>query len=231
MKALVLNSGGVDSTTCVSIAIDKLSKENVSTVSIYYGQKHKRELNCAKKVAEYYGVKHYELDLCEVMKYSNCSLLENSDQEIKHKSYEEQIKENEDGMVNTYVPFRNGLMLSSVAALAMSIYPDEEVEIYLGNHSDDAAGSAYADCSEAFTNAMCEAINIGTYNKVKVVAPLVNMNKTEVVRTGLSLNTPYELTYSCYLGGDKQCGTCGTCIDRKKAFEENGIKDPVGYVE
>ena len=230
-KALVLSSGGVDSTTCIGIAVKELGKENVATVSIFYSQKHKRELECADKIAEYYDLKHYELDLSQIMKYSNCPLLEKSTEKIKHKSYAQQIEEDGEGMVSTYVPFRNGLMLSSIAALAMSIYPNEEVDIYLGAHADDAAGRAYADCSEEFTNAMKEAIYIGTYEKVTVKAPLVNMTKTEVVKTGLGLNVPYELTWSCYEGGDKQCGTCGTCIDRRNAFKENGVVDPVEYLQ
>lgn len=231
MKALVLSSGGVDSTTCIGIAVDKLGKENVSTVSVFYGQKHAKELECANKVAKFYGVKHYELDLSSIMKYSNCPLLKGSTEKIKHESYAEQIEENGEGMVSTYVPFRNGLMLSSVATLAMSIYPNEEVEIYLGAHADDSAGRAYADCSEEFTDAMKEAIYIGTYEKVTVKAPLVNVTKADVVKTGLKLKVPYELTWSCYEGGEKQCGTCGTCIDRKNAFKQNGVKDPVEYME
>lgn len=227
MKALVLNSGGIDSTTCVSIAIDKLGKENVSTVSVYYGQKHKKELFCARKIAAHYGIPHYTLDLREVMKYSNCSLLEGSTQEIKNESYKKQIQE--DGVVNTYVPFRNGLMLSSVAALAMSLYPDEEVEIYLGIHADDAAGNAYADCSYEFAEAMHNAIKIGTYGKISTVAPLVHKNKAEVVRIGLLLRAPYSLTTSCYRGGEKACGKCATCIDRLKAFELNEVEDPIEY--
>jgi 7-cyano-7-deazaguanine synthase len=73
---------------------------------------------------------------------------------------------------------------------------------------------------------MNQAIEKGTYNKVKIVAPFVSKNKAEVVKTGLALKTPYELTWSCYEGGKKPCGTCGTCIDRAKAFEANGVKDP-----
>ena len=225
MKALVLSSGGVDSTTCVGIAVDKLGKSNVSTVSVFYGQKHSKELECATEVARYYGLPHYELNLSEIFKYSNCPLLSHSNKDIKHESYAEQIEHNGEGMVETYVPFRNGLMLSAVASLAQSIYPDEEVEIYLGAHADDAAGNAYADCSKEFTDAMELAINIGTYRKVRVVAPLVKMNKAEVVNVGLNLGVPYELTWSCYEGGEKQCGTCGTCIDRKMAFVKNGIMD------
>lgn len=228
-KALVLNSGGVDSTTCVGIAVEKFGRENVSTVSIFYGQKHSKELDCAKKVAKYYGVKHYQLNLSEILKYSNCSLLSHSTKDIEHKSYADQIEENDERIVNTYVPFRNGLMLSSVAALAMSVYPDEVTHIYLGAHSDDVAGSAYADCSQEFTDAMSKAIKTGTYEKVIVEAPLVNMNKQEVVKTGLDLNVPYELTWSCYEGNEKACGTCGTCIDRKIAFEKNGVEDPILY--
>ena len=225
-KALVLSSGGVDSTTCISIAIDELGIENVSTVSVFYGQKHSKELECAKKIAEYYGVKHYELDLSAIFKYSNCPLLSQSTEEIVHESYAEQIAKNGEGMVRTYVPFRNGLMLSAVASLAVSIYPDDMVDIYLGVHADDAAGRAYADCSEEFTDAIGKAINIGTYEKVNLRAPLVNLSKAEVVREGLELGTPYELTWSCYEGGETPCGTCATCIDRAIAFKLNDIEDP-----
>lgn len=226
MKALVLSSGGVDSTTCISIAVHDLGAENVSTVSVFYGQKHSKELECADKIAKHYGLKHYILDLSNIMQYSNCSLLSHSTEDIIHESYAEQIEKNGEGMVSTYVPFRNGLMLSAVAALAMSIYPDDEVKIFLGAHADDSAGEAYADCSPQFTDAMKTAIYIGTYGKVTVTAPFVRMNKAEVVGTGLKLGTPYELTWSCYEGGDKPCGTCGTCIDRKAAFEANGVTDP-----
>lgn len=229
MKALVLNSGGVDSTTCVAIAVDKYGKENVATLSCYYGQKHSKELYCASQVAEYYGLAHYEVDLSSVMQFSNCSLLSKSTDKIIHKSYKEQIDENGEGMVSTYVPFRNGLLLSSIAALAMSLYPEEEVEVYYGAHADDAAGHAYADCSIEFAEAMKQAIEIGTYNKVHLVAPLVNWNKAQVVKRGLELKVPYELTWSCYEGGDCACGTCGTCIDRLNAFKVNGAVDPIKY--
>ena len=225
-KALVLSSGGVDSTTCIGIAVNEVGSENVSTVSVFYGQKHNKELDCAEKVANFYGLKHYVLDLSDVLQYSNCSLMKNSTENIPLMSYADQMKENGEGKVSTYVPFRNGLMLSAVAALAQSIYPDDDVDIYLGAHADDAAGRAYADCSEEFTSAMNTAIVIGTYDKVRVVAPLVNMNKAEVVKTGLTLNVPYKLTWSCYAGGDKPCGKCGTCIDRAAAFAANHVHDP-----
>lgn len=227
-KALVLSSGGVDSTTCVSLAVEELGEENVTTVSVYYGQKHSKELECAEKVAKWYHVAHKVIDLSNtgIMDDSNCPLLAGRVEKIKHESYADQIAHDGEGMVRTYVPFRNGLMLSSIAALAMATYPDDEVDIYLGAHADDAAGNAYADCSQAFTDAMELAISLGTYGKVHLKAPLVNMNKAQVVKLGLELGTPYKLTWSCYEGGDKPCGTCGTCIDRANAFAANGVKDP-----
>lgn len=230
--AVVLNSGGVDSTTAVGLAVDLYGKENVITVSAYYGQKHSIELKCAKDIAEYYDVKHIEIDLSKIFAYSNCSLLSNSTEEIKHKSYADQIAEDGEGMVRTYVPFRNGLLLSSVAAIAMSLVedkPDTIATIYLGAHADDAAGEAYADCSPEFTETMDKAISIGTYDKVRVHAPFVNMTKKDIVRLGLDLKVPYELTHSCYEGERPCCGTCGTCIDRINAFKANGAVDPVPY--
>ena len=232
MKALVLSSGGVDSTTCVGIAVNKYGKENVVTASLYYGQKHDKELECARKVAEYYDVRHIEEDISNVMKYAKdvCTLMKGGEA-IEHASYAEQIAEHGEGRVATYVPFRNGLLLAIATAYADSIFPGEEVEIYYGAHADDAAGQAYADCSPEFADAMNQAINIGTYGKITVARPLINMNKATVVKTGLELGVPYDLTWSCYEGGEKQCGTCGTCIDRKAAFEANGVEDPVGYAE
>lgn len=227
-KAIVLSSGGLDSTTCISLAIQRFGMKNVSTVSFFYGQKHRKELECAKKIAEYYGLKHYELDVSNLLKYSNCPLLQQSTEKIEHKSYSQQMKENGEGMVKTYVPFRNGLLLSVVATLAMSLYENtkDHVYIYIGNHADDYAGNAYADCSVEFIDSINKAINIGTYEKVSIISPFKNKTKADIVATGIKLETPYKLTWSCYEGGEKPCGTCGTCIDRAEAFRKNGINDP-----
>ena len=230
MKALVLSSGGLDSTTCVAIAVDKYGKDNVVTISLYYGQKHDKELECARKVANHYGVQHIEEDISNVMKYAKdvCTLVKGGN-DIPQESYEEQIKKNGEGRVSTYVPFRNGLLLSIATAYADSLFPNQDVKIYYGAHADDAAGCAYADCSPQFAKAMDKAINIGTYGKISVERPLINLTKAEVVKLGIELNTPYGITWSCYQGGEKQCGKCGSCIDRQRAFEVNGLVDPVEY--
>ena len=229
-KAIVSSSGGCDSSTLVSLAVKEFGADNVVTVSISYGQKHLRELKCAEDVANYYNLRHEVLDLSQIFKHSNCSLLSQSTEEIPEGSYAEQIDKSETGVVSTYVPYRNGLMLSSLASFGLSLFPEDEVYIYLGAHADDAAGNAYPDCSKEFTDAIAKAIDIGTDHQVKVVTPLVAMNKAEVVRLGLELGTPYHLTTSCYRGGDKACGSkCGTCIDRVAAFKANGVIDPIPY--
>lgn len=224
MKAMVLFSGGVDSTTCLAIAVKKYGRENVMALSISYGQKHSREMESAAAIAKYYGIEKNDLDLSLIFKYSDCSLLKGSDEEIPHESYSEQLEKTDGSPVSTYVPFRNGLFLSSAASVALSKGCGV---IYYGAHSDDSAGNAYPDCSEIFNNAMNTAIYEGSGRKLKIEAPFVGMTKSEVVKTGLELEAPYELTWSCYEGGEKPCGTCGTCIDRAKAFEANGVRDPL----
>ena len=223
MKAMVLCSGGVDSTTCLGMAVDKYGAENVIALSIYYGQKHTKEIECAKKVTQHYQVEHLSLDLEKIFQYSDCSLLSHSDKEIPQESYASQIEKTNGTPVSTYVPFRNGLFLSSAASIALS--KGCEV-IYYGAHSDDAAGSAYPDCSDAFNRAINDAIYIGSGKQLKVEAPFIARTKAEVVKIGLDLQVPYEYTWSCYEGGDKPCGVCGTCIDRAEAFRLNGVKDP-----
>ncbi len=223
MKAMVLFSGGIDSTTCLGLAVKKYGKENVIALSISYGQKHSCETEAACKIAEYYEVERVTLDLSLIFKYSDCSLLSGSEKEIPHESYAQQLEKTDGAPVSTYVPFRNGLFLSSAASMALSKGCSV---IYYGAHADDSAGNAYPDCSSVFNNAMNTAIYEGSGRQLKIEAPFVGMSKADVVKTGLELNVPYEMTWSCYEGKDKPCGKCGTCIDRQNAFRLNGIDDP-----
>lgn len=223
MKALVLASGGVDSSTCLGLAVRDFGHENVIALAISYGQKHEKEIEAARNVAAYYKVRLIEQDLTDIFKFSNCSLLQHSDTSVPEAAYADQLKESDGKPVSTYVPFRNGLFLSSAAAIALS---NECSFIYYGAHSDDAAGSAYPDCSQAFNQAMNQAIYEGSGHQLQIKAPFIGLTKADVVRCGLDIGVPYELTWSCYEGGDVPCGKCGTCIDRMKAFEANGITDP-----
>ena len=222
-KALVLSSGGVDSTTCLALAISEYGKENVTALALSYGQKHNKEIESARKVAAFYGVELLEMDLSRIFTYSNCSLLQHSTEEIPEESYADQISQTDGKPVSTYVPFRNGLFLSCAASIALS---KECSVIYYGAHSDDAAGNAYPDCSQAFQDAMNAAIYEGSGHQCKIIAPFVGLTKADVVKKGLELGVPYELTWSCYEGGSRPCGKCATCIDRQKAFEANHVKDP-----
>ena len=224
LRAVILSSGGLDSTTCIAIAVKKYGKKNVSTVSIFYGQRHAREMSCARMVADFYGVNHYEFDAAEIMKNSNSALLNTSTKNLDHSTYGEQIQKN--SRVETYVPFRNGLMLAMAASFTDGIFDGEDAEIFIGVHQDDSAVNAYADCSENFIRAMTDAVSIGTYGKLKICAPFLGKTKADVVKIGLELNVPYELTWSCYERGEIPCGKCATCLDRAAAFAANGVADP-----
>lgn len=226
MKAVVLLSGGIDSTTCLAGAVLNYGAEEVLALTLLYGQKHSKELDSAKAVADHFGVKHVIKDLAEVFTMTtNNPLLGQA--EMPEGSYAEQIRE-ANGMALTYVPFRNGLFLSYATAIAYSVGASV---VYYGAHADDAAGNAYPDCSRDFFASMAQAIGTGTSERVQLEAPLIDMFKSDVIATGVDAGAPYHLTWSCYNGGDVACGKCGTCIDRRQAFEDNGFKDPIPYAE
>lgn len=227
-KAVVLLSGGVDSATCLARAVEAFGKRNVFALIAWYGQRHKREIESARKLSELYDVESAEVDLTEVFGLSSCSLLEKNNVDVENGDYADQIKRAGGKPVATYVPFRNGLFLSAAASLALSVGADT---IVYGAHMDDAAGNAYPDCSEDFVEKMNAAVAAGTGGQVRVWAPYVHSNKAKIVADGLRLGVPYEVTWSCYKGGDRACGKCGTCIDRLKAFKANGAVDPIEYEE
>lgn len=223
MKALVLFSGGLDSTTCLAMAVEKYGASEVLALAVSYGQKHTKEIEAARNVASHYRVRLVQLDLAAVFAGSDCTLLKGSDGEIPKESYAEQLQQTDGKPVSTYVPFRNGLFLSSAASVALS---NGCSVIYYGAHSDDAAGNAYPDCSEEFNSHMNAAIRIGSGGMLRIEAPFVAKTKADVVAEGLRLKAPYALTWSCYEGGKKPCGICGTCRDRAAAFAANGVQDP-----
>lgn len=227
----VLLSGGIDSTTAVSEAINTVGRTRVKCVSIDYGQRHIRELKSAAAVAKFYGRPHSILPV----NIPN-SMLTNPGIPVPEISYSE-IK----GVSPTYVPFRNGLMLATLTSHIVGIHYDptkdgaedfnpENVFIYFGAHAEDAAGWAYPDCSPEFIGAMSNAVYIGTYHKVRLVVPFAYMMKDQIIKRGAELKTPYHLTFSCYKGGEDHCGVCSTCISRREAFKKAGVNDPTIYL-
>ena len=225
-KKVVLLSGGLDSSTLLGKVVNDFGSENVIAVTLTYGQKHDKEITSANDIANYYNVsRHIIRDLSIAFDFSNSPLLKHSDKEIPDKSYAEQLEE-KPGTVVTYIPFRNGLFLSFVTAIAYSVGADT---VYYGAHADDAAGAAYPDCTPEFIEHMGKAIYEGTGKQVRLIAPFQIFTKADIVTLGHKLGVPYELTWSCYKGGNEACGECATCIDRLNAFKANGLIDPIKY--
>lgn len=222
-KTLVLYSGGLDSTVLLYKMVKEKGAENVIALDMYYGQKHKKELECATYHCEKLSVKSIRTDLSNVYSLNKdaSALLAESSQEISKKSYAEQLSDG--GKVNAYVPFRNGLFLAYAAAVAEMLGC---TEIAYGAHADDAAGNAYPDCSVSFVESMRKAILLGTQSDIALLAPWINLTKSEVVKRGLDLGMSkedFQHTWSCYEGQEFPCGHCGTCLDRRAAFVANGL--------
>lgn len=217
-KALVLHSGGIDSTTCLAIAIEAHGKENVTALSMNYGQRHLKEIKCAREVARKMGVVHRVQEIKDIFP---TSMLTDVDSKVPDISYDE-IQ----GVSPTYVPFRNGTLLSVITAIAQG---RGFSFVYFGAHAEDAANWAYPDCTPEFIGAMANAIYIGTYHKVRLLTPLQWLTKKGVISIGYGLKVPYELTWSCYKGEELQCGICPTCRSRRQGFIDANIHDRTQY--
>lgn len=220
-KAVILVSGGLDSTVLLASSVKDLGKEHVVALNIYYGQKHKKEAECAEYQTNKYGVELISMDLAPMFKFdSNCTLLEGND-EIPTGDYKEQLGEGK--IVSTYVPYRNGLFLSVAAAVAIQLGAKF---IGYGAHLDDGDGAAaYPDCSEHFVASIAESIYVGSGEQVTLVAPFAQLTKAGIVKLGNELEVEFAHTWSCYEGKDTPCGTCATCIDRASAFAENNLTE------
>jgi len=218
-KAYVLLSGGVDSSTCLGIAVKQFDG-SVTGVSFNYGQRHTKELEHARMVCDAYNVPHEILNARGLIAKGG---LTDDNLEMPHVSYADLPH----GVSPTYVPFRNGTMLSLLTSHAST---DEECEaIFFGAHADDAANWAYPDCTPEFIGGMANAIYIGTYHKIRLYTPLIFMTKPDIVREGQRVLVPWELTWSCYEGGEVHCGICPTCRSRREGFELAGVVDPTEY--
>lgn len=213
-KSLIILSGGMDS---VTLLYDKKDEIAVA-VTFDYGSNHnKREEEFAKYHCNELGIEHIIIPLTFIHDYFKSSLLEGASA-IPDGHYEDET------MKSTVVPFRNGIMLSVACGIAES---RELEKVLIANHFGDHA--IYPDCRKGFIDAMSEAMRNGTYKGVTIDAPYTNITKTDIAKIGKSLGIDYSKTYSCYKGGEKHCGKCGTCVERKEALRDAGIEDPTEY--
>ena len=224
MRAYVLLSGGIDSTTCLHCAMKDFSGEVVG-LSMNYGQRHLKEIQYAKDLCDRWGVDHHTLDLSTIVPKT---MLTAEDVEIPNVSYDEIV-----GVSPTYVPFRNGLMLSAAASFVVGqrieIECEDEWGIYFGNHAEDSLNWAYPDCTPEFAGAMANAIYVGTYHGVRLHTPLQWLTKAGIIALGEKLKVNWSKTWSCYAGGENHCGTCPTCRARWQAFTDAMVYDPTVY--
>ncbi len=217
-KAIVLLSGGLDS--CVALHVAQRDGHEVSALSFDYGQRHSKELECARRIAARAKVAEHSVVSLDLAQWGGSTLTDMG-------------REVEDGDVGrrdipqTYVPARNMVFLSVAASLAEAKGAEH---IYIGVSQVDYSG--YVDCRGVFIEAMERAINLGTVmgaeegRHISIHAPFENMTKADEIRLGLELGVDFGLTWSCYRGGERPCGRCDSCLLRARAFAEVGIADP-----
>jgi len=216
-KAVVLLSGGLDS--AVALYLAKSRGFDIIALSFDYGQRHSRELNAAKEIAKRAGVIQHQVVSLNMNSWGGSSL---TDESIDVENGDA----NRTDIPVTYVPARNMIFLSVAASVAEA---NRVQDIFIGVSQVDYSG--YVDCRQEFIDAMEKAVNLGTVMgaeenlPIKIHAPFANMTKAEEIKLGMELGVDFSLTWSCYRGGEKPCGTCDSCLLRAKAFKEAGYKD------
>lgn len=213
---IIVLSGGMDSVTM----LHEFASEIKVAVSFDYGSKHNaKEIPFAALHCQQLGIQHIVIPLDFMTRYFKSSLLMGGE-DIPEGNYDDE------NMKSTVVPFRNGIMLSVAAGLAES---HGLKRLFIANHFGDHA--IYLDCRAGFIKAMSEAVSEGTYEHIRIEAPYTGISKTDIAKRGAKLGINYAETWSCYKGGEKHCGKCGTCLERKEAFREAGLTDPTIYEE
>lgn len=215
-NSLIILSGGMDSVTLLYDQKDYIAL----AVTFDYGSNHnKREAEYAAYHCEQLGIEHIVIPLAFIHDYFISSLLQGADA-VPEGHYQDE------NMKSTVVPFRNGIMLSIACGLAES---RGLTKVLIANHAGDHA--IYPDCRATFIDAMNQAMAYGTYEHINIYAPYTSLSKTDIAKVGKVLGIDYSKTYSCYKGGEKHCGKCGTCVERKEALRDAGIDDPTEYEE
>ena len=214
--SVIVLSGGMDSVTLLYDQQERIAL----AITFDYGSNHnQREAAFAALHCQRLGIEHLVIPLAFISQYFKSSLLEGADA-IPEGDYAD------DNMKSTVVPFRNGIMLSIACGIAES---RNLTKVMIANHFGDH--DIYPDCRAEFIRPMSEAMRAGTYIGVEVCAPYTSISKADIARIGKRLGIDYAETYSCYKGGERHCGRCGTCIERKEALREAGIDDPTDYEE
>ena len=212
--SVIILSGGMDSVTLLHYRKDRIAL----AVSFDYGSNHNaHEIECAREQCRMLGIDHLVIPLSFMGEYFKSSLLSGAD-DIPEGHYADS------NMKSTVVPFRNGIMLAVACGLAES---RGLKHVMMANHGGDHA--IYPDCRPGFVRAMGAAMREGTYEGVTLDADFTDITKADIARLGARLGVDYSKTYSCYKGGEKHCGKCGTCVERREAFSEAGIDDPTIY--
>ena len=216
-KVIALLSGGMDSTTLVAKLIH--DGHEVEAVGVNYGQRHSKELDSAKAVAAHFGIPYDTVSLESLKPFLSGSAL-TDDVVVPDGHYAENT------MRITVVPNRNAIMLSVVAGIAVA---RKAQHIATAIHSGDHY--IYPDCRPEFFEAMSKALEFGTksFGDISILAPFVNISKADIAAVGKEVSAPLELSWSCYKGGEIHCGACGTCFERREAFEVAGLDDPTVY--
>ena len=219
MKAVVVLSGGMDSTLSTFIAKQK-NYEIIALHFNYHQRTQNKELKAFRKICDYLKIDNrYEIDL-DFFSHIGANAL--TDKNIKVPT--DGLKP---GVPITYVPFRNGIFLSIASAIAEK---ENAKAIFIGVVEEDSSG--YPDCTDSFISKMQSAINEGTKKQtdIELFTPLIHLKKEDIVKEALKLNVPLELTWSCYQNENKACGVCDSCRLRLKGFEKAGVKDKIEYV-
>lgn len=219
-KAVVIASGGIDSSTLLF----KTVKENYEThaITFIYGQKHKREIDSAKRVSKSLKIPHKIVDLSSLKEILSGSALTDSRIDIPEVPAEATHYET---LKTTIVPNRNSIFLSIAIGYAVSIGAD--LVLFGAHHSDRGV---YPDCRREFIEAFQHSEQLANDNlELKIEAPFINVDKSRIVKLGSELGVPYQETWSCYRGEELHCGICSSCRERKRAFTEAGIYDPTQY--
>lgn len=215
-RTVVVFSGGLDSTTLLYHL--KEARHELAALTVNYGQRHSQELDCAQSICRDIGVDLTTLDLTGIVPIFGRSGLLDSSVEIPEESYQPE------SMQQTTVPNRNMILLSIATGWAIS---NDRQAVAFGAHSGEY--TPYPDCRPEFAEAMDKAAQLCDWKPVRVLSPFVKWTKADIVRRGAELGVPFESTWSCYVGGERHCGRCGTCLDRKLAFRESGVIDPTRY--